>query len=87
MQMSQEQQYEEEEEEENLFILSVTLSNNQTYLVEVKKNVEAKELAQRFCNENGMQNDVVIKRELTALLKQYIESYHQQQQEQESDLQ
>jgi hypothetical protein len=32
----------EEEEEENLFILSVTLSNNKTYLVEVKKNMDAK---------------------------------------------
>ena len=57
-----------EEEEENLFILSVTLSNNQTYLVEVKKNLDARQLAERFCAEHGMQSDVIIKRELTALL-------------------
>jgi hypothetical protein len=40
------------EDEENLFILSVTLSNNKTYLVEVKKNLEAEEIAERFCNDN-----------------------------------
>ncbi len=57
-----------EEEEENLFILSVTLSNNQTYLVEVKKHLDARQLAERFCAEHGMQSDVIIKRELTELL-------------------
>lgn len=33
---------EEEKKDENLFVLSVTLSNNKTYLVEVKKNMEPK---------------------------------------------
>lgn len=64
---------EEDELEDNLFVLSVTLSNGHTYLVEVKKNVGASAIAERFCRENDMQGDQVIKEELTALLSQYIE--------------
>jgi hypothetical protein len=42
------------EEDENLFILSVTLSNNKTYLVEVKKNQPPEIMAERFCLINGL---------------------------------
>lgn len=59
--------------EENLFILSMTLSNNKTYLVEVKKGVDAATMARLFCKQNSMEKDLVIRKELTELLAQYIE--------------
>ena len=61
-----------------MFILSVTLSNNKTYLVEVKKNCNAEQTADRFCSENDMSDDIVVKEELTELLRQYIDSFNKQ---------
>ncbi len=52
---------------ENLFILSVTLSNNKTYLVDVKKDVEPEILAMKFCKDNKL--DKGIAKELTLLLR------------------
>lgn len=74
----EENNLDQEEGGDNLFILSMTLSNNKTYLVEVKKNCDARVIAERFCRENGMQNDMVIKQELEQLLRQYIKSYQEQ---------
>jgi hypothetical protein len=42
---------------ENLFILSVTLSNNKTYMVEVKKNKSSEAIAEEFCRINNLLHD------------------------------
>jgi hypothetical protein len=38
----------------------------------VKKNQTPEEMAERFCKENGLQHDRLIKREMSALLNEYL---------------
>ncbi|CDW77591.1 UNKNOWN [Stylonychia lemnae] len=61
---------------QHLFVLSLTLSNKKQYQVKVPKNVNPSKIADLFCYENGLSEDV--KLELKELLTKCLVEYKQQ---------
>lgn len=63
----------EQEKKKDLFVLSVTLSNKKQYNIKVQKNCNPNKLADLFCYENGLSEEVKI--ELRELLYESLKQF------------